>query len=57
MNRTAEVVARALALVAASRALREKQERQRKETYERVQIASLRKPNIPTGIQLPLNLQ
>ncbi|WJH38397.1 hypothetical protein N7E02_07100 (plasmid) [Aliirhizobium terrae] len=57
MNRADEVVARALALVAASRALREKQERQRKETYERVQIASLRKPNIPKGIQLPLNLQ
>lgn len=57
MNRTDEVVARALALVAASRALREKQERQRKETYERVQIASLRKPNIPKGIQLPLNPQ
>jgi hypothetical protein len=56
MNRTDEVVARALAVVAASRALREKQERQRKEVYERVQIASLRKPYIPRGMQMPLDL-
>jgi hypothetical protein len=56
MNRTDEVVARALAVVAASRALREKQERQRKEVYERVQIASLRKPYIPKGMQMPLDL-
>jgi hypothetical protein len=56
MSRTDEVVARALAVVAASRALREKQERQRKEVYERVQIASLRKPYIPRGMQMPLDL-
>jgi hypothetical protein len=57
MNRTDEVVARALAVVAASRALREKQERQRKEVYERVQVASLRKPYVPKGMQMPLDLQ
>lgn len=57
MNRTDEIAERALALVAASRALRERQEQQRREVYERVQIAALRKPNIPKGIQLRLNLQ
>jgi hypothetical protein len=57
MNRTDEVVARALAVVAASRALREKQERQRKEIFERVQVASLRKPYVPKGMQMPLDLQ
>jgi hypothetical protein len=57
MNRTDEVVARALAVVAASRALREKRERQREEIYERVQVASLRKPYVPKGMQMPLDLQ
>jgi hypothetical protein len=57
MNRTDEVVSRALAVVAASRALREKQEKQRREVYERVQIASLKRPTVPKGIQLRLNLQ
>ncbi|AYD00849.1 hypothetical protein [Neorhizobium sp. NCHU2750] len=57
MKRADEVAERALALVAASRALRERQDRQRREIYERVQIATLRRPNIPKGIQLRLNLQ
>ena len=57
MNRTDEVVARAMAVVAASRALRERQEKQRKEIYDRVQIAALRKPVIPKGVQLRLPLQ
>ena len=57
MTRTDEVVERAMALVAASRALRERQEQHRKQVYEKVQIAALRKPNIPKGIQLRLNLQ
>jgi hypothetical protein len=57
MNRTDEVVERAMAVVAASKARRERQEQQRKQVYERVQIESLRKPNIPKGIQLRLSLQ
>lgn len=57
MTRADEVVERAMALVAASRALRERQEQQRKQVYERIQIAALRKPNIPKGVQLRLNLQ
>ena len=57
MTRADEVVERAMALVAASRALRERQEQQRKQVYEKVQIAALRKPNIPKGVQLRLNLQ
>jgi hypothetical protein len=57
MNRADEIIAKAMSVVAASRALREKQERQRKEVYERVQIASLRKPTIPKGIQLRLDIQ
>jgi hypothetical protein len=57
MNRADEVAERALALVAASRALRERQEQQRREVYERVQIAALRKPTLPKGMQLRLNLQ
>ncbi len=57
MNRADEVAKRALALVAASRAMRERHEKQRREVYERVQIAALRKPRIPKGIQLRLDLQ
>ena len=57
MRRTDEVVERALAVVAASRALRERQEQQRKQVYEKVQISTLRRPNIPKGMQLRLNLQ
>ncbi len=57
MNRADEVAKRALELVAASRALRERHDQQRREIYERVQIAALRKPNIPKGVQLRLNLQ
>lgn len=57
MKRAEEVAERALAMVAASRALRERQDRERREVYERVHIASLRKPIIPKGIQLRLNLQ
>jgi hypothetical protein len=57
MKRAEDVAERALAMVAASRALRERHDKQRKEVYERVQIASLRKPKIPKGIQLRLDLQ
>lgn len=57
MKRADEVAERALALVAASRALRERQDKERREIYERIQISVMRKPNIPKGIQLRLNLQ
>jgi hypothetical protein len=56
MQRTDEVVARALAAVAASKALRERNDQQRREIYSRIDLASLRTPNVPKGIQLPLNL-
>lgn len=56
MQRTDEVVARALAAVAASKALRERHDQQRREIYTRIELASLRTPNVPKGIQLPLNL-
>jgi chemotaxis regulatin CheY-phosphate phosphatase CheZ len=57
MHKTEEVVARALSVVAASKALRERQEQQRREIYGRIELASLKKPYIPKGIQLPLRLQ
>jgi hypothetical protein len=57
MNRTDDVIAKALAAVAKSREWRERQEKRRKEVYERVQIASLSKPNIPKCVQLRLPLQ
>jgi len=57
MHKTEDVVARALAGVAASKALRERQERQRREIYGRIELAILKKPNLPKGTQLPLNLQ
>jgi hypothetical protein len=57
MNRADEVVNRAMNIVTASRALRERQAQQRKQIYEKIQVESLRKPSIPKGIQLRLNLQ
>jgi vacuolar-type H+-ATPase subunit D/Vma8 len=57
MQKTDEVVARAFALVAQSKALRERHDKERKEIYGRIEIANLRKPHVPKGIQLPLNLQ
>lgn len=52
-----EVASRALAAVAASKALRERQDRERREIYGRIELASLRKPNVPKGVQLRLDLQ
>jgi uncharacterized protein YdaU (DUF1376 family) len=57
MQRTDEVVARALAAVAASKALRERHDRERKAVYGRIELATLRKPSVPKGVQLRLNLQ
>jgi hypothetical protein len=56
MQRTDEVITRALAAVAASKALRERHDQQRREIYGRIELASLRTPNVPKGIQLSLNL-
>jgi hypothetical protein len=52
-----EVVNRAMNVVAASRALRERQAQQRKHIYDKIRVESLRKPIVPKGIQLRLNLQ
>lgn len=57
MDRTEEVIERAMAAVAASRARRERQELERKQVFERIQIAMLKRPTLPKGIQMPLNLQ
>lgn len=57
MSRTEQVIERAMAAVAAARAAREADEKRRRETFQRVQIANLRKPTVPKGIQLPLDLR
>ena len=57
MNRTEDVIERAMAAVAASRTRRERQERERKQAFERIQVAMLKRPTLPKGIQIPLNLQ
>ncbi|KEQ05941.1 MULTISPECIES: hypothetical protein [Pseudorhizobium] len=56
MNRTEEVIERAMAAVAASRARRERQERERKQAFERIQIAMLKRPTLPKGIQVQMRL-
>ena len=56
MTRTEQVIERAMAAVAAARAAREADEKRRRETFQRVQIANLRRPTVPKGIQLPLVL-
>lgn len=56
MTRTEQVIERAMAAVAAARAAREADEQRRRETFQRVQIANLRRPTVPKGIQLPLDL-
>ena len=56
MTRTEQVIERAMAAVAAARAAREADEKRRRETFQRVQIANLRRPTVPKGIQLPLDL-
>ncbi|EUC00718.1 hypothetical protein PMI07_004004 [Rhizobium sp. CF080] len=56
MSRTEQVIERAMAAVAASRALREAEAQRRQETFQKIQIANQRRPNIPKGIQLPLDL-
>lgn len=56
MTRAEQVIERAMAAVAASRAIREAEAERRRETFQKIQVASLRKPNIPKGIQLPLDL-
>jgi hypothetical protein len=56
MSRTEQVIERAMAAVAASRALREAEAQRRRETFQKIQIANQRRPNIPKGIQLPLDL-
>ncbi|MCJ8518242.1 hypothetical protein ABID21_000860 [Pseudorhizobium tarimense] len=57
MKRTEEVIERAMAAVAASRARRERQERERKQAFERIQVAMLKRPTLPKGLQVPVNLR
>ena len=57
MKRTEEVIEKAMAAVAASRARRERQQREREQAFERIQVAMLKRPTLPKGLQLPLNLQ
>ena len=56
MTRAEQVIERAMTAVAASRAIREAEARRRRETFQKIQIANQRRPNIPKGIQLPLDL-
>ncbi|TCV67975.1 hypothetical protein EDE05_14016 [Neorhizobium sp. R1-B] len=55
MTRAEQVIERAMAAVAASRAIREAEAERRRETFQKIQIANQRRPNIPKGIQLPLD--
>ena len=55
MDRAEEVIERAMAAVAASRARRERQERERKQVFERIQVAMLKRPTLPKGVQMPLS--
>ena len=56
MDRSQEVIDRALAVVAASRARRERQDRQRMEVFSRIQVASAKKPRLPKGFQMSFDL-
>lgn len=56
MTRTEQVIERAMAAVAASKALREAEAQRRRDTFQKIEIANRRKPNIPKGIQLSLDL-
>lgn len=56
MTRAEQVIERAMAAVAASRAVREAEAERRREIFQKIQVASQRRPNIPKGIQLPLDL-
>ncbi len=55
MTRAEQVIERAMAAVAASRAIREAEAERRRETFQKIQIANQRRPNLPKGIQLPLD--
>ena len=57
MDKQNEAVERALRMVEASRALRERQAERRRETFGRIELASLRKPSLPKGFQMRLDLQ
>lgn len=56
MTRAEQVIERAMTAVAAARAVREAEAKRRRETFQKIQIANQRRPNIPKGIQLPLDL-
>ncbi|AXV17044.1 hypothetical protein CYG48_15910 [Neorhizobium sp. SOG26] len=56
MSRAEQVIERAMAAVAASKTLREAEAERRRKVFERIQIANQRRPSIPKGIQLPLDL-
>ncbi|MGK6314488.1 hypothetical protein [Neorhizobium sp. DT-125] len=56
MTRAEQVIERAMTAVAASRAIREAEAKRRRETFQKIQIANQRRPNVPKGIQLPLDL-
>lgn len=56
MTRTEQVIERAMATVAAAREAREAEKRRRQETFRKIELANMRRPNVPKGIQLPLDL-
>ncbi|MBP2549649.1 hypothetical protein J2858_002572 [Neorhizobium galegae] len=54
MTSAEQAVQNALAAVAASRALREKAAEERRNTFQRIQIASQKPLYVPKGVQMPL---
>ncbi|MGE6740268.1 hypothetical protein ACQKGC_08360 [Allorhizobium pseudoryzae] len=56
MTRADETVQNALKAVAAARALREREAAERRQTFQRIEIASRKPLYVPKGVQMPLKL-
>ncbi len=56
MTRAEQTVQNALKAVAAARALREREAAERRQTFQRIEIASRKPLYVPKGVQLTLNL-
>ncbi|MFD1744045.1 hypothetical protein ACFSE1_01090 [Rhizobium helianthi] len=56
MTRAEEAVKNALAAVAASRAMRQRDAEERRKTFQRIQLASRKPLYVPKGVQMRLDL-
>ncbi|MCO5734023.1 hypothetical protein [Rhizobium sp. SSA_523] len=56
MTSAEQTVQKALAAVAAARALREREAAERRQTFQRIEIASRKPLYVPKGVQLSLEL-